>query len=221
MRSFADQIASIWREPDAGIWEIRGDGRHHVHSKVMAWLALDRALRIASTRRTPSKQVARWTQARAAIHADVHAYGFDERIGSYTRAYGSTELDAALLRLPATGFEPADSPRIIATVDAIRTQLSAGGPLVYRYLPGHDGLPGGEGAFLPCSFWLVQALAEIGRLDDAHALFGELAGRATGLGLFAEEMDPSTGHHLGNFPQALTHASLVQAAHALRRLSAG
>ena len=215
MRSFADHIARTWRRADAGIWEVRGEGRHNVHSKVMAWLALDRALRIASTRRTPTRQVDRWTRERTAISDDVRANGFSAEAGTYTRAYGSTELDASLLRLPLIGLEPATSSRVVATVDAIRSQLAAGGPLLYRYQPGQDGLPGTEGAFLPCSFWLVQALQATGRHDEANELFVELMGVGNGLGLFAEEMDPTTGRHLGNFPQALTHASLVQAALAI------
>jgi GH15 family glucan-1,4-alpha-glucosidase len=217
MRAFADHIMAIWQSPDAGIWEQRGEGRHHVHSKVMAWLALDRALRIASTRTTSSRQVERWRDARTAIERDVLEHGFNHDIGAYTREYGSTELDAALLRLPLVGVEPPDSPRVVGTVDAIRERLSAGGPLLYRYQPGTDGLPGAEGAFLPCSFWLVQALAETGRIDEAHALFAELGELSSDLGLFAEEIDPVTRHHLGNYPQALSHATLVQAALTLQR----
>lgn len=212
MRSFADHLAGMWRQPDAGIWEVRGDGQHHVHSKVMAWLGLDRALRIASTRRTPTRQLQRWTHHRSAIATDVRANGFNEGAGAYTRSYGSSDLDAALLRLPLIGVESATSARVIATVDAIRSRLTAGGPLLYHYQPGHDGLPGMEGAFLPCSFWLVQALHATGRRDEANELFVELLGLSNELGLFAEEMDPTSRHHLGNFPQAFTHASLVQAA---------
>ena len=130
---------------------------------------------------------------------------------TYTGAYDSAELDAAVLVLPLLEFEPATSPRVVGTVDAIRRQLSAGGPLLYRYPPGTDGLDGGEGAFLPCSFWLVRALASTGRPDEAEALLDELLPLGGPLGLYGEEMDPSTGEHLGNYPQALTHAALVQA----------
>jgi len=216
MRGFADLVARRWREPDAGIWEIRDDAAHHVHSKLMGWLALDRALRIATTHRLPARQRARWQAARDAIAVEVKARGFDQVMDSYTRNYGSADLDAALLILPLLGIEKADSPRVRDTINAIRDELSAGGPLLYRYPPGRDGLPGTEGAFLPCSFWLVQALALTGRRPEAMELFEALLERANPLGLYGEEMDPATGAHLGNFPQALTHAALIQAALALR-----
>ena len=182
----------------------------------MAWLALDRAIRIAAARgdRRQRRQQ-RWTNARDALADDIRTRGFDPAQGAYTAAYGSTELDAAVLVLPVLEFEPAASPRVVGTVDAIRRQLSAGGPLLYRYPPGTDGLAGGEGAFLPCSFWLVQALARTGRRDEADALLDELLPLGGPLGLFGEEMDPATGEHLGNYPQALTHAALVQAVLAL------
>jgi GH15 family glucan-1,4-alpha-glucosidase len=216
MRGFADLVARRWQEPDAGIWEIRDDAAHHVHSKCMAWLALDRALRIAATRRTPSREVRRWVIARDALAADIRTKGFDPVRGAYTRSYGSAELDAALLILPQLGIEPVDSPRLTGTIDAISRGLSAGGPLLYRYPPGRDGLPGPEGAFLPCSFWLAQGLASTGRHQEAVELFEELLGLANPLGLFPEEVDPATGAHLGNFPQALTHSAHIQAALALR-----
>jgi GH15 family glucan-1,4-alpha-glucosidase len=216
MSGFADRVATRWRQPDAGIWEVRGDERHHVHSKLMAWLALDRALRIASTHRTSARRRARWQHERAAIAEEVYQRGYDENLGSYTRAYESDELDAANLILPLVGIEPADSARVRGTVDAIERALAAGGPLLYRYPPGRDGLPGSEGAFVPCAFWLVQALARTGRAGRATERMAALVRLASPLGLYAEEMDPSTGAHLGNYPQALTHAALVQAALALR-----
>jgi GH15 family glucan-1,4-alpha-glucosidase len=211
----ADHVAATWTEPDAGIWEKRATPAHHVHSKLMAWLALDRALRIAATRgdRRRRRQQ-RWASARDALADDIRARGFDPAQRAYTAAYDSAKLDAAVL-LPMIEFEPAASPRVVGTVDAIRRQLSAGGPLLYRYLPGTDGLAGGEGAFLPCSFWLVQALARTGRPDEAEALLDELLPLGGPLGLYGEQMDPATGEHLGNFPQALTHSALVQAALAL------
>jgi GH15 family glucan-1,4-alpha-glucosidase len=218
MRGFADLVARRWSEPDAGIWEVRGDQVHHVHSKLMAWLAVDRALRIAETHRLSARRRRRWQAAREAIRVDVRRLGFDTGMGSYTRSYGSQELDAALLVLPRIGLEERGSLRVRGTVDAIRGQLGAGGPLLYRYPPGRDGLPGTEGAFLPCSFWLVEALALDDRRCEAVALFTELLGLAGPLGLYAEELDPQTGEHLGNYPQALTHAALVQAALALRDL---
>jgi GH15 family glucan-1,4-alpha-glucosidase len=218
LRGFADLVARRWSEPDAGIWEVRGDQVHHVHSKLMVWLALDRALRIAETHRLSARRRRRWQAAREAIGVDVRRQGFDTSMGSYTRSYGSQELDAALLVLPRIGLEERGSTRVRGTVDAIRSQLGAGGPLLYRYPPGRDGLPGTEGAFLPCSFWLVEALALDARRREAVDLFTELLDRASPLGLYAEEMDPKTGEHLGNYPQALTHAALIQAALALRDL---
>jgi GH15 family glucan-1,4-alpha-glucosidase len=216
MRGFADEVAKRWREPDAGIWEIRGDGAHHVHSKLMAWLALDRALRIASTRRTPARQVARWHAERDAVAAEVMSAGFNPERGSYTRSYGSSDLDAAVLVLPLLDLEPRDSPRVRSTIAAVQHQLSAGGPLLYRYPPGQDGLPGTEGAFLPCSFWLVQALASTGRVDEAAQLFADLLELVNPLGLLPEEINPKDHAYLGNYPQALTHAALIQAALAIR-----
>jgi GH15 family glucan-1,4-alpha-glucosidase len=216
MRGFADTVARHWHQPDAGIWEIRGDAAHHVHSKLMGWLALDRALNIARTHRLSDRQRRRWEVAREAIAAEVTTRGFDRVKGSYTRTYDSTDIDAALLILPLLGIEAPGSERVHGTIDAIHKELAAGGPLLYRYPPGADGLPGTEGAFLPCSFWLVQALAVTGRRREAVALFEELLQLATPLDLYSEEMDPSTGAYLGNFPQALTHAALVQAALALR-----
>jgi GH15 family glucan-1,4-alpha-glucosidase len=216
VRGFVDRVSERWSEPDAGIWEIRGDAVQHVHSKLMAWLALDRGLRIARTHRLPAGRRRRWLDAREAIGVEVRRSGYSAALGSYTRSYGSQDLDAALLVLPLVGLEDPYSPRVRGTVDAIRGRLSAGGPLLYRYPPGDDGLPGTEGAFLPCSFWLVQAFARTGRRDEALALFEELLARASPLGLYAEEMDPATGAHLGNYPQALTHSALVQAALAIR-----
>ena len=216
VRGFADRVCERWREPDAGIWEVRGDPKHHVHSKLMAWLALDRALRIADTHRLSKRRHRRWRAERDAIAADVQNRGFDEARSSYTRSYDSAELDAAVLVLPLLGIEEPDSPRVRDTIEAIQRDLDAGGPLLYRYPPGRDGLPGVEGAFLPCAFWLVQALAKTGRLAEATARFSSLRQLATPLGLYAEEMDPISHEHLGNFPQALTHAAVVQAALALR-----
>ncbi len=216
MAGFADRVAATWPEPDAGIWEKRSEPIHHVHSKLMAWLALDRALRVAAARDDGKRRrTQRWTCARDALADDIRTRGFDHDRGAYTAAYGSTDLDAAVLLLPVLEFEPSSSPRLAGTVAAIRERLGAGGPLVYRYPPGTDGLEGREGAFLPCSFWLVQALARTGRHDEAEALFSELVALGGPLGLYGEEMDPGSREHLGNYPQALTHAALVQAALAL------
>ncbi|MFP3459746.1 glycoside hydrolase family 15 protein [Arthrobacter globiformis] len=219
MRGFTDLVARRWVEPDAGIWEIRADAAHHVHSKIMAWLALDRALRIAETHRIGTRRRGRWEAARTAISADIRTRGFDAARNTYTRSYGSGDLDSALLILPVTGFEDPNSGRLRGTVDAVWAELSAGYPFLYRYPPGQDGLPGDEGAFLPCSFWLVQALALTGRAAEAAQMFEALLGITGPLGLFSEEADAATGTLLGNYPQAMTHAALVQAALALRDAS--
>jgi GH15 family glucan-1,4-alpha-glucosidase len=214
--SFADHVAATWTEPDAGIWEQRAPPAHHVHSKLMAWLALDRATRIAAARHDRHRRRSqRWASARDALADDIRGRGFDPARGTYTATYRSGELDAALLILPLLEFEPASSARVVGTVDAVRGELSAGGPLLYRYPPGSDGISGGEAAFLPCSFWLVQALARTGRPESAEALLEELLALGGPLALFGEEIEPATGAHLGNYPQALTHAALVQAVFAL------
>ncbi|MFI6236979.1 glycoside hydrolase family 15 protein [Micromonospora sp. NPDC050784] len=215
VRGFADVVADCWQEPDAGIWEVR-EPHQHVHSKLMGWLALDRALAIADTHPLRDRQRRRWQKCRDAIAAEVRTRGFDPTAASYVRSYGSQDLDAALLVLPLLDMDRAESPRVRGTIDAIRDRLSAGGPLLYRYPPGRDGLPGTEGAFLPCSFWLVQALARTGRRREAVELFRAMVDHASPLGLYAEELNPATGAHLGNYPQTLTHAALVQAALAIR-----
>jgi GH15 family glucan-1,4-alpha-glucosidase len=212
----ADLVSRRWPDPDAGMWEIRGQSRHYVHSKLMAWLALDRALRIAGTRRTRHSRVARWTTARDALAAQIRDSGLDPKRHTYTWYYGSTELDAALLILPLLEFDSITSPQVRGTVDAIRAGLTATGPLLYRYPLHADGMNGAEGAFLPCSFWLVQALARTGRLAEATALFEELLNYGGELGLFAEEVDVGNEQMIGNYPQALTHAALVNAALAIR-----
>jgi GH15 family glucan-1,4-alpha-glucosidase len=219
MAGFADAVADRWREPDAGIWEVRSDTAHHVHSKLMAWLALDRALRIAAHHRTSVRRTRRWAAERMALREEIERRGFDAVRGTYARSYGSQDTDAALLILPQLQFHPPNAPRIQGTIDAISRDLDAGTPLLYRYPPGRDGLAGTEGAFLPCSFWLVQALARSGRASEADALFRDLLALASPLGLYAEEIDPATRQYLGNYPQALTHAALVQAALALRDVS--
>jgi GH15 family glucan-1,4-alpha-glucosidase len=215
MRGYADLVAKRWREPDAGIWEVRTGGAQHVHSKLMGWLTLDRALHVAESHPVRARTRRRWMAARDEIAAEVRSRGFDPAIGTYTRTYGSDDLDASLLAVSWLGFDDPLGPEVRGTVDAIRDRLSAGGPLLYRYPPGDDGLIGGENAFLPCSFWLVRALAETGRADDAAAVFSDVLALGTPLRLFAEELDPATGAHLGNFPQALSHSALIDAALAL------
>jgi len=219
--ALADHVSEGWRRPDAGIWEVRGEPAHYVHSKLMAWLALDRALRIADSHRTAPRRRVRWEIERAAIAIDVVANGVDPERGSFVRAYGRRDLDAALLVLPLLGIERPESARVVGTIQAVRRELGAGGPLLYRYPPGEDGLAGGEGAFLPCSFWLAQALAATGAVDEAVELVEDLLGLAGPLGLYAEEADPASRDLLGNYPQALTHAALVQAALAIRDATTG
>ncbi|MGH9226870.1 MAG: glycoside hydrolase family 15 protein [Acidimicrobiales bacterium] len=217
VRAFADYVCRRWSDPDAGIWEVRSEPQHYVHSKLMAWLALDRALRIGETYPLSRRRRQRWQRERRALGTDIRGRGFDPARNTYTRTYGSAGLDAALLVLPFIGLEPTGSPRVAGTIHAIRGELSAGGPLLYRYPRTDDGLPGKEGAFLPCSFWLAQALAAEGRRDEAEDVFAATTGFANPLGLYPEEIDPATGSHLGNYPQALTHTALVQAALALGR----
>jgi GH15 family glucan-1,4-alpha-glucosidase len=214
MRAFANHVTRNWMLPDAGIWERRDPPRHHVHSKLMAWVALDRAIQIAERRGDTPRRLTQWRAEAGILGEEIARRAFDPQLGCYTAAYGSPDLDAALLLLPWTGFEPADSPRVAGTIDIIRRELGAGGPLLYRYRDP-DGLSGGEGAFLPCSFWLVHALAQTGRRQQAETLFEELLGVGSELGLYAEEMEPGTYDHLGNYPQALTHSALIQAATAL------
>ncbi|HET7568361.1 MAG TPA: glycoside hydrolase family 15 protein [Gaiellaceae bacterium] len=206
-------LEDAWREPDEGIWEIRGERRHFVHSKAMAWVAFDRAVRTVETQGLDGP-AERWRALRDEIHADVCAHGWSEELGSFTQSYGSTELDASLLLLPLVGFLPADDPRVRGTVEAIERELLQDG-FVLRYRTkqaGVDGLPPGEGVFLPCSFWLVDCYELLGRHDDAHGLFERLVGLANDLGLLSEEYDPAAGRLLGNFPQAFTHLALVNSA---------
>jgi GH15 family glucan-1,4-alpha-glucosidase len=208
-----DHLEGAWRRPDDGIWEIRGERRHFVHSKAMAWVAFDRAVRTVETQGVEGP-VDRWRAVRDEIHREVCERGFDPRLNSFTQSYGSQELDASLLLLPLVGFLPASDPRIHGTIEAVeRELLHEGFVLRYRtHEDGVDGLPPGEGVFLPCSFWLVDCYELLGRHDDAHELFGRLVDLSNDLGLLAEEYDPRAGRLLGNFPQAFTHLALVNTA---------
>jgi GH15 family glucan-1,4-alpha-glucosidase len=203
-----------WDQPDEGIWEVRGPRRHFVHSKVMAWVAFDRAYR-ATTQGLPGPGD-RWQEIAAKIHAEVCSHGFDEKRGAFTQYYGSTALDAAVLLIPEVGFLPPEDPRVVSTVTAIQRDLVSDG-LVRRYQlatgPSEvDGLSGSEGAFLACSFWLVTALQRIGREDQANELFERLLGLRNDVGLLSEEYDPRYGRLVGNIPQAFSHVPLIQAA---------
>jgi GH15 family glucan-1,4-alpha-glucosidase len=221
LSGFADFVAAHWREPDAGIWEVRGERSHYVHSKLMAWLALDRAERMSKSYGGRHSNGPRWRRESSALAREIRRRGFSDELNSYVWSYGSEELDAALLILPLLEFEDPDSPRLHGTIAAVRANLEAGRGLVYRYRPGLDGLEGTEGAFLPCSFWLVQALARVGEVEEAVGLFEELLRLSNDVGLFPEEIEPSTGAHLGNFPQAFTHATLIQAALAITEAYVG
>jgi GH15 family glucan-1,4-alpha-glucosidase len=215
-RALLDFLEGNWRRPDNGLWEVRGPRRHFVHSKVMAWAGLDRAV-TAVEKSGLDGPVERWRGVRDAIHADVCRHGFDPDRGTFTQYYGSTGLDAALLLLPRVGFLPYDDPRIVGTVEAVQKELCQDGFLL-RYRPGQDrvdGLPGSEGAFLACTFWLVEALHGIGRTGEATKLFERLLGLRNDVGMLAEEYDPGTGRHLGNTPQAFSLVGLVNAARAL------
>jgi GH15 family glucan-1,4-alpha-glucosidase len=209
-----EHLETIWRDPDYGIWEIRGDAQHFVHSKVMAWVAFDRAVRSVEAQDVDGP-VDHWRELRDEIHEDIVTHGFDESLGSFTQSYGSKTLDASLLLIPLVGFLPADDPRVRGTIEAIEADLLVDGfVLRYHTLDQNvDGLPAGEGVFLPCSFWLVDCLELIGRHDDAHALFDRLLDLANDVGLLAEEYDPVAGRLLGNFPQAFTHLALVNSAY--------
>jgi GH15 family glucan-1,4-alpha-glucosidase len=215
--AFLEHLEHIWTEPDEGIWELRGGARQFTYSKVMAWLAFDRAVRSAEEFDLAGP-VERWRLLAAEIHADVCRRGFDHELGSFVQAYGSKQLDASLLLLPAIGFLPANDPRIRGTVDAIERHLLVDG-LVMRYntKETQDGLPPGEGAFLACSFWLVDAYVLQGRWHDARKLFDRLLELRNDVGLLSEEYDPRARRLVGNFPQAFTHLALVNSALNLTR----
>ncbi|MFD7015591.1 glycoside hydrolase family 15 protein [Streptomyces sp. NPDC059161] len=210
-------LEARWREPDEGLWEVRGPRRHFVHSKVMAWVAADRAVRTLEAEPTLHGDVERWRRMRDEVHREVCEKGFDPVRGTFTQAYGSTELDAATLLIPRLGFLPPDDPRVVGTVEAVRAELAASG-FVRRYSTDSttvDGLPGGEGTFLVCSFWLADALRLTGREEEARELFERLLALRNDLGLLAEEYDPVAGRQVGNFPQAFSHIGLVATACAL------
>lgn len=215
LRSIVDRVAGAWATADRGIWEVRGRPRHFVHSKVLCWAALDRALRLAAHERRPAP-VRDWSAARDDLRRAIEAHGVDRRRGVYVQAFGESAMDAALLLIPRVEFVAWDDPAMLRTLDAIRHELDLGGGLLLRYR-SDDGLAGREGAFLPCSFWLVECLAHQGRIAEARAVFDRVEALAGELGLFAEEYDPRTGDMLGNFPQGLTHYSYITAAVALAR----
>jgi len=205
-----------WQDPDEGIWEVRSGREHFVYSKVMCWVAFDRALRLAEKRSLPADRVA-WLRIRDAIYEEVMTQGWDPERRAFVQAYGSRALDASLLIMPLVFFLSPRDPRLLSTLEAIRRELVADS-LVYRYNPERsaDGLPGEEGTFGICSFWLVEALTRAGRVEEARLLFEKTLGYASHLGLYAEQIGPQ-GQALGNFPQAFTHLSLISAAFNLDR----
>ncbi len=211
-RALLGFLESAWMEPDSGIWEVRGPPQHFTHSKVMAWVAVDRAIKSVEHFGVKGP-LERWRAMRKAIHDQVCERGYDRTLGSFVQAYGSRLLDASLLMLPLVGFLPATDPRVRGTVTAIERQLVRDG-LVDRYSTEGtvDGLPPGEGSFLACSFWLADCLSMIGRREDATRLFEHLLGLRNDVGLLSEEYDPIAGRMLGNFPQAFSHVGLVNTA---------
>ncbi|MGQ0713445.1 MAG: glycoside hydrolase family 15 protein [Gemmatimonadaceae bacterium] len=211
-KALVTYLESVWDKPDRGIWEVRGPDQHFTHSKVMAWVALDRALKTAEQLKLDGP-LDRWRALRERIHREVCHHGYDASMNSFVQAYGGTQLDASLLMIPLVGFLPPTDARVRGTVDAIQRRLVADG-FVYRYDSQltDDGLPPGEGAFLACSFWLADNLALMGRRDDARALFERLVSLSNDVGLLAEEYDPRARRMLGNFPQAFSHVALIDAA---------
>ena len=205
-----------WDEPDEGIWEVRGPRRHFVHSKVMAWVAVDRTIKLIESGDADGP-LEKWRELRDDIHRDVCERGYDKERNTFTQSYGSKELDASLLLIPQMGFLPPDDKRVIGTIEAIQRELSTPDGFILRYPTsgtdeGVDGLPGDEGAFLACSFWMADDLAMIGRVDEARKLFEKLLSLRNDLGLLAEEWDPRLQRQVGNFPQAFSHVPLIDTA---------
>jgi GH15 family glucan-1,4-alpha-glucosidase len=223
-RQLLDFLEKHWHEPDEGIWEVRGPRRHFVHSKVMAWVAFDRALHLVEQGNQGPAE--RWRKIRDEIHAQVLEQGYDDKRGVFTQYYGSSELDASVLLIPEVGFLPPDDPRVVSTVKVIKRELMRDGLLLRYTQPAAagpdgtaaigredvDGLPGAEGAFLACSFWLVNAMHLIGDYDGAVAVFERLLALRNDVGLLSEEYDPRYGRQVGNTPQAFSHVPLIQAA---------
>jgi GH15 family glucan-1,4-alpha-glucosidase len=211
-RGLVEQLETVWQQPDEGMWEVRGGRKRFTVSAVMAWVALDRAIRSAERWTLPAP-LDRWRALREQIHADVCQNGYDAGKGGFVQSFGATALDAGLLLIPAVGFLPADDPRVRGTVAAIERELLIDG-FVHRYdtATGTDGLPPGEGAFLACSFWLADVYAMQGRMAEARALFDRLLALRNDLGLLAEEYDPALRRQLGNFPQAFSHTALITTA---------
>jgi GH15 family glucan-1,4-alpha-glucosidase len=218
LADIADVVCELWRQPDAGIWEVRSEPVHFTESKMMCAVALDHAVALAEGGYLRHANVARWRRESERVRDFVERSCFSETKRSYTRAAGEDALDASLLLAVLAEYDRADAPRLMGTVEAVRNELALG-PLVHRYV-GDDGLPGHDGAFLACSFWLVEALARQGRIGEAAALMDELVALANDVGLYAEEVDPATNDFLGNFPQGLSHLALINAAVAIEKAAA-
>ena len=212
----ADAAAAHWQEPDQGIWEVRGGPRDFLYSKLMCWVALDRAIALTEVLAAQDR-VETWTAVREQIRDAILKRGWSQKTGAFTQAFGSDDLDASALMMPIVGFMPATDPRMRATIDAIARHLTDAHGLVYRYRAS-DGLAGEEGAFLLCTFWLAHALALAGEVEQARTTFECAAAYVNDVGLLAEEVDSETGELLGNFPQALSHIGLVNAAWAISQV---
>jgi GH15 family glucan-1,4-alpha-glucosidase len=215
LADLADTAAARWQEKDQGIWEIRGEPRDFLYSKLMCWVALDRAITLAD-QLDAQDRVDQWKGTREDIAEAILSQGWNEHAGAFTQSFGSEDLDASNLMMPIVGFLPADDTRMLATVNATAERLTDDRGLVYRYL-AHDGLEGEEGTFLLCTFWLAQALALAGETDRARETFERAIAYANDVGLLAEEVDAETGELLGNFPQAFSHIGLVNAAWAIHQ----
>jgi GH15 family glucan-1,4-alpha-glucosidase len=210
--------ARHWREPDRGIWELRGELRHFVQSKAMCWAALERGIKLLE--QSNPDRIAGWARERDAVRQMVETEGYDPERGVFIQAFGHPDPDAALLLLPTGGFIAFDDPRMLRTTDFVREDLEEDG-LLRRYPAGSDGLPGREGMFLPCSWWLVECLARQGRFAEARGVLARALATGNDSGLFAEEYGPAAGEMLGSFPQALTHLSLISAVVALAEMESG
>ncbi len=215
MRMLVEHVCAHWQETDRGIWEVRGDLRHFVYSKVMCWVALDRGIKAAQQLHLEA-DLPRWCAVRDQIRLDILSHGYNTEVGAFTQAYGTTALDASNLLLPLVGFIAPDDPRMRSTVDRTMGQLTDENGFVYRYL-SDDGLSGHEGTFILCTFWLVDNLAMLGRVDEARSLFERLLSHAGRLGLFSEEIDSRHNVALGNYPQAFTHIALINSAYNLQK----
>jgi GH15 family glucan-1,4-alpha-glucosidase len=210
-----DWVATCWREPDSGIWEVRGGLRHFVYGKVMLWVALDCGIDMAEALDLAG-DITRWRQERDLIRVDVLEKGWSEKLGAFKQSYEDETLDASNLLMSTVGFIDGTDPRMVSTIDATIKHLVANG-LCYRYLNAPEGVSGKEASFVLCTFWLINALILAGRTAEARVWFEQMLARSSSLGLFAEEIDPETGAHLGNFPQAFSHIGVINVAVSLAR----